>query len=67
MSVTVNPGPGSLQVSWSLPTGTSIGRMPMLRPPPSGAPSTTIEWPLPLSATKLIPSTHLMRAFIQIP
>src|SRR5689334_4385619 len=34
----------------------SIGRAPTLRPPPSGAPSITKEWPLSVSATKLIPS-----------
>jgi hypothetical protein len=29
----------------------SIGRGPRFRPPPSGAPSMTTAWPLPVSAT----------------
>jgi len=41
----------------------SMGRAPRLRPPTSGAASTTTAWPLPLSATNVIPSLSLMRAF----
>jgi len=36
----------------------SIGRMPMLRPPFSGAPSMTTAWPVSDSPTKLTPSIH---------
>src|SRR5260370_24520943 len=34
----------------------SIGRGARLRPPPSGAPSITARWPLPVSAAKDMPS-----------
>ena len=51
-------------VQAAVPASTSsMGRGPRLRPPASGAPSTTIAWPLPVSATKLTPSIHLMRCF----
>jgi len=33
----------------------SIGRGARLRPPPSGAPSISSTWPLPVSATMPIP------------
>src|SRR6185437_2864793 len=42
----------------------SIGRAPRSRPPTSGAASTTTAWPLPLSATSVIPSASLILAFI---
>ena len=49
------------------PSIISIGRMPTLRPPASGAPSMTTAWPLPLSTTKETCSDHLTLAFIALP
>ena len=42
----------------------SMGRAPRLRPPTSGDASSTIAWPLPLSATNVMPSTSWTRAFM---
>src|SRR5581483_554152 len=45
----------------------SIGRRPTSRPPSSGGPSMTTLCPLPDSATKLTPCTHLILAFTPAP
>src|SRR5918997_2908298 len=42
----------------------SMGRIPKLRPPYSGAPSITTACPLPDSPTNIMPSTSLICAFI---